>query len=210
MCLTCTAPTAPTGISVSGSPTGGPYCSGNSVSLSVVNGSLGSGAGAKWVWYPDSSLSGSVGTGSPINQSPKETTTYYVRAEGPCGPSTPVSAPVSIRPLPQLASQPQNYITACDESGWISFNCPTTSGTAVKSVQWNASFDGSYTNAIDWTGPDGAHKYFTGQTTQTLMVATQDTTYVWCTITDTCDLTVKSNIAKLTVQRTDPDTGICQ
>jgi hypothetical protein len=114
---------------------------------------------------------------------------------------------VSIRALPQLASQPQPYTTACDESGWITFHCKPTSGTAVKSVQWHASFDGSYTDAIDWT-IDGAHKYFQGQNTLDLMVATQSSVYVWCTITDTCDRTVTSNNAYLNVRRTDSD-GIC-
>jgi len=191
------------------------YCGGKPISLSVVNGSLGSGAGAKWVWYPNSSLTGSVGTGSPNTlTAPTQTTTYYVRGEGPCGSSTAVAKLVSIRPDPQLASGPQDYATACDGSSpnWISFTCTPSSGTSVKSVQWHAAFSENaakaQTDAIDWT-VDGAHKYFSGQNGLTLMVATQSTVWVWCTITDTCDRTVNSNYANLHVSYID-DNGVCQ
>jgi hypothetical protein len=125
-----------------------------------------------------------------------------------------VSKSVSIVPAPQIAQGPSDYITACDgsDSGWISYHCRPTSDTAMTSVQWHAAFSASaassHTDAIDWN-IDGAHKYFSGQNSLDLMVATQSTVWVWCEITDTCGRKVNSNYAYLNVRTTDPDTGIC-
>ena len=59
-------------------------CPGGNTDISVVGGSLGT--GASWKWYAGGCGSGtSVGTGATITVSPSQTTTYYVRAEGDCG-----------------------------------------------------------------------------------------------------------------------------
>ena len=82
--------TAPTSVSVSSNP----ICSGNSTTLSVNGGSLGS--GASWEWYTGSCGGTSVGTGSSITVSPTSTTTYYVRAEGSCNTTTCVSKTITV------------------------------------------------------------------------------------------------------------------
>jgi len=69
-------------------------CNGDPVTLTVVGGSLGT--GASWEWYSGSCGGTSVGTGTSIVVSPTSTTTYYVRAEGPCGTTTCVSITISI------------------------------------------------------------------------------------------------------------------
>lgn len=72
----------PTGIAATNTN----ICPGQSTVLSVVGGSLGS--GATWEWYEGSCGGLSVGTGNTISVSPSATTTYFVRAEGTCGSSS--------------------------------------------------------------------------------------------------------------------------
>ena len=73
---TSTAPTAANASSTN-------ICRGQSTTLSVVGGNLGS--GSNWRWYSGSCGGIAVGTGPVINVSPLDTTIYFVRAEGPCG-----------------------------------------------------------------------------------------------------------------------------
>jgi hypothetical protein len=84
--------TAPTGANASPSSIN----AGNSSTLSVVGGSLGT--GANWYWYAGACGSGgAVGTGSSISVSPTSTTTYYVRAEAsPCTPTTCATVTVTV------------------------------------------------------------------------------------------------------------------
>ena len=78
-----TLSSAPTGASAT-SPT---ICIGGSTNINVVGGSLGT--DASWKWYKDGCASGaSIGTGTSINVSPTQTTTYFVRAEGDCNNTT--------------------------------------------------------------------------------------------------------------------------
>lgn len=58
-------------------------CPGKTVTLSIVGGTLGT--GAVWRWYSGSCGGTLVGTGATINVAPAVTTTYFVRAEGDCG-----------------------------------------------------------------------------------------------------------------------------
>jgi len=72
--------------------------------LTVVGGRLAD--DARWVWYKDHCGGTAMGTGETLWVSPEETTTYYVRAEGPGGetecrhievvPATKSRKPVSI------------------------------------------------------------------------------------------------------------------
>jgi hypothetical protein len=57
-------------------------CSGQSVTLSILSGSLNS--ASEWVWYNSSCGTGLLGSGTSINDSPAITTTYYLRGEGGC------------------------------------------------------------------------------------------------------------------------------
>ena len=83
-------------------------CSGNSTSLSVTGGSLGT--GASWKWYIGGCGSGSsIGSSSTINVSPTTTTTYYVRAEGDCNNSSCASVTVNVK---TLSSNPTGAVAA--------------------------------------------------------------------------------------------------
>lgn len=79
--------------SASASPSS--YCSGGSSVLSVVGGTLGT--GADWYWYEGGCGLGSpVGTGASVTVSPTVTTDYYVRAEGTCGNTTCILVTVTV------------------------------------------------------------------------------------------------------------------
>jgi hypothetical protein len=68
---------------------------GVSTTLSLVGGSLGT--GASWRWYAGGCGSGaSIGSGTSIVVSPSSATTYFVRAEGDCNNSNCASATVNI------------------------------------------------------------------------------------------------------------------
>ena len=84
------ASTAATSATTSASPT----CPGQTVTLSAVGGSLGT--GANWQWYSGSCGGTFVGTGASISVSPASTTTYYVRAEGTCNTTGCVSVTLSV------------------------------------------------------------------------------------------------------------------
>lgn len=57
-------------------------CKGTSDTLSVSGGRLG--YGAQWVWYDDTVSNSPVGEGEMIVLTPDSSSSYYVRAEGPC------------------------------------------------------------------------------------------------------------------------------
>lgn len=70
-----------------------PTC-GESTTLSVNGGSLGT--GATWRWYSGSCVGTSIGSGSSISVSPTSTTTYFVRAEGTCNTTNCVQKTISV------------------------------------------------------------------------------------------------------------------
>ncbi len=69
-------------------------CPGQSTVLSVVGGSLGT--GATWEWYSGSCGGIPVGQGNTISVSPTSNTTYFVRAEGTCGNSACASVAITV------------------------------------------------------------------------------------------------------------------
>lgn len=80
--------------SISETP-GSTICAGSgSVTLSVVGGSLGT--GASWQWYSTSCGGTPAGTGTSINVTPGSTTTYFVRAEGDCNNTACVSQTITV------------------------------------------------------------------------------------------------------------------
>jgi len=81
---------APTGINAVPSS----ICSGDNSTLTVVGGTLGT--GATWNWYTDGCGTTAAGTGNSISVSPSVTTTYYVRAEGICNTTTCASVTVTV------------------------------------------------------------------------------------------------------------------
>lgn len=88
------ANSAPSSISASSSV----VCDNGSSTLTVVGGSLVS--GANWFWYENACGGGtSIGSGNSIVVNPTQTTTYFVRAEGGnayCGPSSCAAVTVSV------------------------------------------------------------------------------------------------------------------
>jgi hypothetical protein len=68
-------------------------CPGDPVTLRLNGGSLG--AGASWSWFTGSCGGTLVGTGTSITVNPLANTTYYVRANGDCGPTACV--PIAIK-----------------------------------------------------------------------------------------------------------------
>lgn len=85
-----TLSTAPTSITSSASS----VLYGQNFTMTVTGGSLGS--GAAWKWYAGSIGGTSIGTGASITTSQTGTSTYFVRAEGPCGNSNAASKTISI------------------------------------------------------------------------------------------------------------------
>jgi hypothetical protein len=89
-----TAPTAANATATS-------LCTPGSVTLSVVGGSLGS--NSTWRWYSGSCGGTLVGTGATLNVTVSATTTYFVRAEGPCNTTTCASVTVTVNVQPTIS-----------------------------------------------------------------------------------------------------------
>ncbi len=104
-----------------------PICQGQSTTLSVSGGSLGT--GATWRWYSGGCGGTSVGSGSSIGVSPTSSTTYYVRAEGTCNNTACAGATVTVNAPSTSGLSNGDYvwtgITSTDwatASNWLAFN----------------------------------------------------------------------------------------
>jgi len=192
----CAASSPATGIARSSAA---PICAGTATTLAVSGGSLGT--SASWVWYTSSAHTTSIGRGPSITVSPTSTTTYYVRAEGPCGNTADASTTVSIVPPPQFAQNPQSYTAPCNSTDWVTFTAAPSPGTTVSSIQWFYQYPGG----SQAYAPDANDRYRVGWNTLNLKVAPQSSQYVWCTIIDACGAQASSSHALLTV----PDSSSC-
>ena len=105
----CGAVTATTSVTIN-SPSTAPtaanatltaLCGPGTVTLSVVGGSLGS--GATWRWYSGSCGGTAVGTGATLNVTVNATTTYFVRAEGTCNTTACASVTVTVNVQPTIS-----------------------------------------------------------------------------------------------------------
>ncbi|TMI88206.1 MAG: hypothetical protein E6H06_19265, partial [Bacteroidetes bacterium] len=135
-----TASTDPTGATAA-SPT---ICIGSNTNISVVGGSLGT--GASWKWYAGGCGSGSsIGSGTTINVSPATTTTYFVKAEGDCGNSACASVQVTVNPATVGGSvaADQTICSGSQPSG--SFTLSGNVGTVVK---WQKSTSSNFTSGV--------------------------------------------------------------
>jgi hypothetical protein len=72
-------------------------CPGDTSTVTIVGGTLGT--GALWKWHADSCNGADVGNGTTIKVSPKSTTKYFVRAEGDCGKTECVNATVKVKTI---------------------------------------------------------------------------------------------------------------
>jgi hypothetical protein len=101
------APSAPSAINGSTN-----ICKGQSTTLSV-NGGV-QGTDANWTWYSGTCGGTPVGTGASITVSPSDTTTYFVRSEGPCGITGCASVRVDVIHTPAApVAITANYNQAC-------------------------------------------------------------------------------------------------
>ena len=112
------ASTAPTGITVTNDNT----CAGTNKTLTVTGGSLGT--GASWEWYTDAGFTLPAGSGVTITVDPDTITTYYVRAEGECNITLPVSALITVL---QVSIGPDSILVSSDST------CAGTSKTLTLS-----------------------------------------------------------------------------
>lgn len=175
------APTSISGIST--------ICNGNSTTLSVTGGSLGT--GANWQWYTASCGGASAGSGNSITVSPTSTTTYFVRAEGVCNTTLCASVTVTVN---QLSTDPVSI-------AGISTICLGQSTTL--SVQ-----GGSLGSGASWqwfTGSCGGVSAGSGNSIT--VIPTSNTTY-FVRAQGTCNTTSCASLS-VTVQDTSrPATGI--
>ncbi|HEX6168463.1 MAG TPA: PKD domain-containing protein [Chitinophagaceae bacterium] len=142
----CTASTVPTDASAA-SPS---ICSGGSTSVSVIGGSLGT--GASWKWYIGGCANGtSIGTGSSINVNPTTTTTYYVRAEGDCGTTACASVTVTVK-TPSTNPTSASAISAILCLGQ-STDLSVTGGSLGTNASWKWYAGGCGSGASIGTGP---------------------------------------------------------
>ncbi|MCU7551407.1 hypothetical protein OCK74_19955 [Chitinophagaceae bacterium LB-8] len=88
---------------------------GQSLSLSVQGGSLGS--GAKWVWYADKCDGNKIGEGATISVQPLQNTIYYVRAEGKTGVTACASVKVNVDLNSQAATRINGPASICQGQG---------------------------------------------------------------------------------------------
>jgi len=86
-------------------------CAGTGKDLTVVGGSLGT--NATWEWYSDAGFLTSAGSGVTITVDPATTTTYYVRGEGDCNNTLPVTASVTVK---VLSLDPTGILVSNDNS----------------------------------------------------------------------------------------------
>ncbi len=93
-------------------------CSGSSTTLTVSGGSLA--PGANWQWYSTSCGGTAVGSGTSIVVSPTSNTTYFVRAEGPCGETACVSIAITVN---------ANSVAATSISASVNPICPSANTT---------------------------------------------------------------------------------
>jgi hypothetical protein len=126
---------APTGATASNANICG---NSGTTNLAVVGGTLGTGASFKW--YTGSCGGTLLGTGATLsNVFVNQTTTYYVRAEGPCNNTTCASVTVNVNPVPVVV------LTAANGST----NPVVTNPSAATNLTATVSPAGNYTYA--WT-----------------------------------------------------------
>ena len=126
----------------SANPSASAICSGNSSTLTVSGGSLGT--GGTWQWYANGCGTSAVGTGTSLVVSPAITTAYFVRAEDLCGNSICAQVTVSVTTTPSAAwTSPGTICSGTGTLNLASLVTGNTGGTWSGTGVTGASFDPS-------------------------------------------------------------------
>ena len=142
-------------------------CKGSSDTLTVVGGSLGT--GASWKWYSTNCGTTLAGTGSSITVAPTTTKTYYVRAEGTCNNTTCASVTVTVS-SPSVTVSKTNV--SCNGGSNGSATATPSGGIAPYSYLWSNS---------------GTTSQISNLTSQTYSVTITDA--IGCTVSSTVSIT---------------------
>ncbi|MBK7093959.1 MAG: hypothetical protein IPH57_02390 [Saprospiraceae bacterium] len=219
------------------STTDADICNGQSTSITVVGGSLGT--GATWKWYEDVCGTGtSIGNTPTITVTPPNTTsatitkTYYVRAEGICNTTACQPIEITIFPTPVVtapanaiycvgATVPAKALTGTpilvityDISGGAEVGLADATGqseipafTATNAT--NASITRTITITPKANGCTGNPVTFTITVTPDVTI-TQITNQIVCNGTSTTAVTVTSNVqtGEVVYNWTNDNTGI--
>ncbi|MFN8322818.1 MAG: gliding motility-associated C-terminal domain-containing protein [Chitinophagales bacterium] len=133
-----TDPTSITGVTT--------ICNGLSTTLTVLGGSLGT--GATWNWYSSSCGGTPQGTGSSITVSPSGNTTYFVRAEGGCNITNCTFTNVIVQDTSIPASSILGPTAICNGS---STNLTVNGGFLGNSANWRW-YSGSCGGTLEGSG----------------------------------------------------------
>lgn len=174
-----TESTAPTGIDF----TDNNFCPGTTTTLSVLGGSLGT--GAQWVWYDGNACCvNQVGTGSSIVVAPNSTTNYYVRAEGDCNNTTHASTTITVllESTPPTSISENNNPVCGVQSNTVTMNVVGGSLGAGAGWEW---YEGSCGGTPAGSGPSITVNNLT--TTTTYFVRAEGT----CNMTSCAFVTIE-------------------
>lgn len=188
-----TLSTAPGSVTVGTTP----ICNGQSTTLSVNGGSLGT--GAVWRWYSGSCGGTLVGTGASISVSPTTTTTYFVRAEGTCNTTTCASAGVTVLQLSVAPTSITGTSTICNGQ---STTLSVSGGSLGAGATWQW-----YTSSCGGTSVgSGASISVSPTSTTTYFVRAEGT----CNTTTCAQLTVTVNQLSTAATGISGTTTICE
>ncbi|MCB9198522.1 MAG: gliding motility-associated C-terminal domain-containing protein [Flavobacteriales bacterium] len=107
-------------------------CPGDVTTLSVIGGSLGT--GANWQWYNGACGGLNVGSGSTIAVSPTATTVYYVRAEGACNTTSCSNLSINVETLSVAATGATSSINNICPNASVDLN--VQGGTLGDGATW--------------------------------------------------------------------------
>ncbi|WP_291131078.1 PKD-like domain-containing protein [Flavobacterium sp. UBA7682] len=106
-------------ISISATTT---ICEGNSTTLTVNGGTVGTGGIIEW--FTDSCGGTSAGIGNSITVSPILSTTYYVRYNSTCNTTLCTSETITVNPLPVAAGTITGTASVCQGQNGVTYSVP--------------------------------------------------------------------------------------
>ncbi len=188
------------------STSGNNICIGGNTLLSTDGGVLG--AFDTWQWYSGSCGGVSAGSGTSITVSPTTTTTYYVRAEGPCGNTlcAVITISVSTSPLAANVVVPVNNLPVYACNGTAVSNLNVSAVTGATQYIWDGptgtTFNGGanpYTSAapsasIVFGNPNGSGYYIGVQAANACGTTVRKTQWVRGTVGVPANITPQSGL----------------